>query len=196
MGTVTEGFAWKQLSIPDVLVFKAEPRSDQRGHVMPVYSRAFFSDIGIETNFIMENHVHTPGAFVVRGFHYQTPPYEQPKLIRVVKGCVLDVNVDIRPDSPTYGKHVRAELAADNWNQIYVPGGFAHCLMTLTQDTEVIFKLGQNFAPDHAAGFAWNDPALGIEWPVSPDQAVVLERDMDRPRFSDLHPDALPGGLA
>lgn len=196
MSTVIEGFAWQSLGIPEVIIFKAEPRIDTRGHVMPVYSRAFFSELGIETDFIMENHVHTPKPFVVRGFHYQTAPYEQPKLIRVLKGRVLDVNVDIRPDSATYGKHVRVELNADEWNQIYIPGGFAHCLMTLSENTELVFKLGENFAPDHAHGFAWNDPALGIDWPIDADQAMVLERDLDRPRFTELHPNALTGGPA
>lgn len=196
MATVTEGFSWRSLAIPEVIIFKAEPHRDIRGHVMPVYSRSFFHDIGINTEFVMENHVHTTHPFTVRGFHYQAPPFEQPKLIRVNKGTILDVNIDIRQDSPTYGQHVSIELTANEWNQIYVPGGFAHCLMTLTEDTEIVFKLGCEFAPDAAFGFAWNDADLGIEWPVGPNKAIVLDRDMDRPKFSELHPNAHATGLS
>lgn len=191
MSTIVEGVSWKSLEIPDVKIFQAEPRKDIRGYVMPVYSQAFYKSIGIETNFVMENHVYTEHPFTVRGFHYQIAPFEQPKLIRVIRGKIFDVNVDLRPSSSTYGQHVSIELSASGWNQIYVPSGFAHCLMTLTSNTEVVFKLGEQFAPDFANGFAWNDPDLKINWPVDEDKAIVLQRDLERLRFSELHPKAI-----
>lgn len=123
----------------------------------------------------------------MRGFHYQLPPHEQSKLIRVIRGRIFDVNVDLRQGSPTFGQHVSAELDADTWHSIYVPGGFAHCYCTLEDDTEVLFKLGSLFAPTFARGLAWNDPDLAIDWPIDEDEVLVLERDLDRPRFSRLN---------
>ena len=101
----------------------------------------------------------------------------------VVRGRMLDVNVDVRKSSPTFGQHVAIELVPGEWDQIFVPGHYAHCYCTLEPDTEVIFKLGSGFSPDYTAGLAWNDPALGIDWPVSAAEAIVLERDLDRPSF-------------
>ena len=133
-----------------------------------------------------ENHCWSQKTGTIRGFHYQVSPYAQPKLIRVTRGRILDVNVDLRKGSPTFGRHVMAELDPDGWNQILVPAGFAHCYCTLTDDVEVIFKLGCEYAPKYARGLRWNDPDLAIDWPVSEKDAIVLERDLNRPRFHDL----------
>ncbi len=184
--TVLEALEVRALEIPEIKLFRAERREDRRGYVVPTYNKAFFASLGIHTDFVHENHCVSPRRGTVRGFHYQLPPYGQAKLIRVTCGRILDVNVDLRKGSPTFGRLVKAELTPDGWNQILVPVGFAHCYVTLEDDTEVIFKLGCQFAPSHAAGLAWNDPDLGIEWPITPDEAIVLERDLDRPRFSEL----------
>jgi dTDP-4-dehydrorhamnose 3,5-epimerase len=181
-----EGLEMKPLEIPEIRVFRAKRREDARGYVVPTYSKAYFASLGIRTDFVHENHCFSHRRGTIRGFHYQLPPYGQAKLIRVTHGRMLDVNVDLRKGSPTFGRHVKAELAPDNWNQILVPVGFAHCYCTLEDDSEVIFKLGCQFAPRHAVGLAWNDPDLGIEWPVSESDAIVLERDRNRPRFSQL----------
>ena len=184
--TVVEGLEMKSLEIPEIKLFRAKRRQDLRGYVVPTYNRAYFASLGIDTGFVHENHCFSRRRGTIRGFHYQLPPYGQAKLIRVARGRILDVNVDLRKGSPTFGQHVRAELAPDDWNQVLVPVGFAHCYCALEDDTEVIFKLGCQFAPSHAVGLAWNDPDLGIEWPVSEDNAIVLERDLDRPRFLQL----------
>lgn len=183
---LVESFGVQALSIPDIKIFRAEPRSDSRGAVMSTYNRLFFTEIGLEFDVVHENHCWSPRLGTVRGFHYQLPPYAQPKLIRIVRGRMLDVNVDLRRSSPTFGRHVAAELTPQAWNQIFVPAGFAHCYCTLEDDTEVIFKNGAPFAPMHARGLAWNDPDLDIAWPITAEEAIVLQRDLDRPRFSAL----------
>ena len=184
--TVVEGLEARALEIPEIKVFRAERREDRRGDVMPTYNKAYFASLGIHTDFVHENHCFSPRRGTVRGFHYQLPPHGQPKLIRVTRGRILDVNVDLRKGSPAFGRHVKVELAPDGWNQILVPVGFAHGYVTLEDDTEVIFKLGSQFAPAYAVGLAWNDPDLGIAWPITEAEAIVLARDLDRPRFRDL----------
>ena len=184
--TVTEALEIRSLAIPDLKLLRARPRVDGRGSVVATYSQQGLVDAGIAFSVTHENHCHSPRAGTVRGFHYQVPPYAQPKLIRVVRGRMLDVNVDLRRSSPFFGQHVAVELDPAGWSQILVPGGFAHCYCTLTDDCEVIFKLGTDYAPDHARGLRWNDPDLGIAWPVREEEAIVLERDLDRPRFRDL----------
>jgi dTDP-4-dehydrorhamnose 3,5-epimerase len=174
------------LAISDIRIFRSPVNSDTRGSVAPVYSRSYFESIGIDDEFVQENHCKSPKRGTIRGFHYQLPPYGQSKLIRVVRGHILDVNVDLRQGSPTFGRWVKAELAADGWNQIYVPVGFAHCYATLSDDVETVFKLGCGYAPGHAAGLAWNDPDIAVAWPFAPHEVIVLPRDLDRPRFSEL----------
>jgi len=185
-GTVIEGLEVRQHDFPDILTFRSPVRSDIRGFVAPTYSKAFLGSLGIDFDVVHENHCLSPHIGTVRGFHYQLPPFPQAKLIRVVRGRMMDVNVDMRRSSPTFGQHVAIELVAGDWDQIFVPGHYAHCYCTLEEDTEVVFKLGEGFAPDFTAGLAWNDPALGIDWPVSQDDAIVLERDLDRPSFHDV----------
>lgn len=181
----------RELEFCEIKIFRSTKATDQRGSVQPTYNSVYFQSIGITSPFVHENHCFSPSAYTVRGFHYQLPPYGQPKLIRVTHGRILDVNVDLRRGSPTFGQHVKVELSPEDWFQIYVPSGFAHCYATLEPDTEVIFKLGSLFAPSHAHGLAWNDPDLGINWPFGDGDAMVLKRDLDRPRFStvtDLFP--------
>ncbi len=183
---VTESLEARSLDIPDVQVFRAEHRADERGYVVVTYTKRGLAQLGAAFEVVQENHCWSRRAGTVRGFHYQLPPHGQAKLIRVTRGRILDVNVDLRRGSPSFGQHVRVELDPETWNQVLVPVGFAHCYWTLTDDVEVIFKLDCEYAPRHARGLRWNDPDLGIEWPVSERDAIVLERDLTRPRFRDL----------
>jgi dTDP-4-dehydrorhamnose 3,5-epimerase len=185
-GTVAEYLNVKSLSFPELFVFSGDARQDERGVVTPSFNAFQLKELGIQFDFCHENHCYSPKRGTVRGFHYQLPPHGQAKLIRVTRGRILDVNVDMRRSSPTFGQHVAQELSPENWNQIYVPEGFAHCYCTLEDDCEVIFKLGHPFAPDYARGFAWNDPALKIDWLIDPSEAIVLERDLQRPAFEDI----------
>jgi dTDP-4-dehydrorhamnose 3,5-epimerase len=186
MEVLVEGLEAKHLEIPELMMFRSPRNQDRRGYVAPTYSRAYFLSLGIDFAPVHENHCWSPARGTIRGFHWQRPPHVQPKLIRVTRGRILDVNVDLRRSAPTFGRHVKAELAPGDWDQIFVPAGFAHCYCTLEPDTEVIFKLGAYFAPGHAAGLAWNDPDLAIDWPVAERDAIVLDRDLRRPRFSEL----------
>ena len=122
----------------------------------------------------------------VRGLHFQTPPFAQDKLVRVVRGSVFDIAVDLRQGSPTYGRHASAVLSAQAWNQILVPIGFAHGFMTLEPDTEVIYRVSNYYAPDHDKGLLWNDPALGINWPIADEEAVLSDKDRKQPRLAEL----------
>jgi len=185
-GTVTEALEARSLEIREIKIFRAERRVDHRGYVLPTYSQQGLINVGAPFDVVHENHCWSARAGTVRGFHYQLPPYAQPKLIRVVRGRILDVDVDLRRGSPTFGRHVKVELAPDRWNQILVPSGFAHCYCTLTDDVEVVFKLGCGYAPGYARGLRWNDPDLAIDWPVTETDVIVLPRDLDRPRFRDL----------
>lgn len=183
---IVEGLEVKTLDIPALKIFRGDPKVDLRGTIMPTFNRPFFGQLGIDFQIVHENHCLSPGKGTVRGFHYQLPPHGQAKLIRVTRGKILDVNIDLRKSSPTFGQYLQVELSPESWNQIFVPEGFAHCYCTLEDHTEVIFKLGSPFAPSFARGLAWNDPDLQIPWPVSEETAIVLERDLNRPRFSAL----------
>jgi dTDP-4-dehydrorhamnose 3,5-epimerase len=122
----------------------------------------------------------------MRGLHFQTTPFAQDKLVRVIRGSILDVAVDLRRASPTYGKHVAAVISAEAWNQILVPVGFAHGLLTLEPDTEVLYKVTNYYSPQHDLGLLWNDPALAIAWPVTEADAILSAKDKVQPRLADL----------
>lgn len=174
------------LEIPEVRLIQPSKHGDHRGFFSEVYNTKAFADAGIDIVFVQDNHSLSADKGTVRGLHFQSPPFAQDKLVRVVRGAVFDVAVDLRRSSPTYGKHVRAVLSADAWNQLLVPIGFAHGFMTLEPNTEVIYKVSNYYAPAHDHGLLWNDPALGIEWPLSHDEAVLSEKDRKQPLFSQL----------
>ena len=122
----------------------------------------------------------------VRGMHFQTPPFAQDKLVSVVRGAVFDVAVDLRLRSPTRGRHVSVVLSAGAGNQVLVPAGFAHGFMTLEPDTEVLYKVSDYYAPDHDRGLRWNDPALGIRWPLPEEEALLSDKDRGLPGLADI----------
>lgn len=172
-------------SFPEVLVITPNRFGDSRGFFSETYSKAAFETAGLDLEFVQDNHSYSAQRGVVRALHYQLPPFAQDKLVRVVRGAVLDVAVDIRRGSPTFGRHVVMRLSADDWNQALVPVGFAHGFCTLEPDTEVIYKVTAPYAPDHERGIVWNDPDLGIPWPVTAADVVVSERDRKHPRLRD-----------
>jgi dTDP-4-dehydrorhamnose 3,5-epimerase len=173
-------------AIPDVKLIRPRQHGDHRGFFSEVYNAAALRQHGIETVFVQDNHSLSAEQGVVRGLHYQLPPAAQVKLIRVVRGAILDVAVDVRRGSPTFGKHVTAILSAQNWQQIYVPTGFAHGFATLEPNTEVIYKVTAPYSPAHERGVRWDDPALGIEWGVPPERAVLSERDRTHPLLAGV----------
>ena len=174
------------LEIPDIKIIKTGKFGDSRGFFSETYSRKSFQEAGIDISFVQDNHSRSALAGTIRGLHFQAPPFAQDKLVRVVKGCILDVAVDLRKSSPTFGKWVSAEISAENWQQMLIPAGFAHGFCTLEADTEVIYKVSQYYAPQHDHGVAWNDPDLGITWPVTAAQATLSAKDMALPRLRDV----------
>ncbi len=175
-----------QLEIPDVLLLTPAQHKDERGLFVETWNRALFAQSGFDVSFVQDNHSLSRRRGTVRGLHFQIPPLAQAKLVRVVAGSALDVAVDIRKGSPTYGRHVSARLSADNWRQMLIPEGFAHGLCTLEPDTAVLYKVTAPYSREHDKGIAWNDPALGIDWSVSDADAVVSDRDKNLPPLADL----------
>jgi dTDP-4-dehydrorhamnose 3,5-epimerase len=178
----------EHLEIPDVKVLTPKRNGDHRGFFSEVYNKKTLAEAGIDITFVQDNHALSAEKGTVRGLHFQIPPFAQDKLVRVVRGSVFDVAVDLRRGSPTYGKHVSVVLSAEAWNQILVPIGFAHGLMTLEPDTEVLYKVSNYYSAEHDKGLLWNDPALGIEWPVAEDEAILSAKDKVQPRLADLPP--------
>ncbi|MGH9406828.1 MAG: dTDP-4-dehydrorhamnose 3,5-epimerase [Terriglobia bacterium] len=172
--------------IADVKIIKPPKHGDARGFFSETYNRKVFEEAGIFLEFVQDNHSLSVEKGVVRGLHFQTPPFAQDKLVRVVRGAVLDVAVDLRRASPTFGKHVSVPLSAAEWNQLLVPKGFAHGFCTLEPSTEVIYKVSQFYSAPHDRGLLWNDAALGIAWPVSEREAILSEKDRRWPRLSEL----------
>jgi len=163
--------------IPEVKLLLPKQFKDPRGFFSEVYSRKAFAEAGIRSEFVQDNHSLSAEQGVVRGLHYQIPPMAQDKLIRVVRGSILDVAVDIRRGSATFGKHVTAVLSDENWQQMFVPAGFAHGFVTLEPNTEVLYKVSSYYSPTHERGIRWNDPALGIDWGIDPTRAILSEKD-------------------
>lgn len=174
------------LAIPDVRLITPRKFGDHRGFFSETYNKALFHEAGIDLDFLQDNHSRSAEAGTVRGLHYQAPPHAQDKLVRVVKGSIFDVAVDLRQGSPSYGQHVSATISAENWTQILVPAGFAHGFMTLEPETEVIYKVTDYYAPSHDFGIFWNDPELGIVWPLPAEQAVLSDKDRVQPRLSEI----------
>ncbi|QCO07216.1 dTDP-4-dehydrorhamnose 3,5-epimerase [Azospirillum argentinense] len=174
------------LDIPDVKIIRPKKFGDHRGFFSETYSRKAFEAAGLLYDFVQDNQSLSAEVGTVRGLHFQLPPFAQDKLVRVVKGAILDVAVDIRKGSPTYGRHVSAVISAEEWNQILVPIGFAHGFCTLEPNTEVIYKVTNFYSAEHDRGLLWNDPDLGIDWPVAADKALLSDKDRKQPRFAEL----------
>ncbi len=176
----------ESLNIKDVLLIEPIKRHDQRGFFSETSRADILAASGVTAQFVQDNHVYSAERGVLRGLHFQTPPHAQGKLVRCTRGAILDVAVDIRLGSPTYGHHVAMELSAENWRQLWIPPGFAHGYVTLEPHCEVIYKVTDYWAPACERGIAWNDPDLAINWGVSSTDAIVAEKDRASPRLSEL----------
>ena len=174
----------RTLEIPDVKLLIPKRFGDARGVFCETWNRKALDAAGLRFDFVQDNQSLSIPKYTVRGLHYQLPPCVQAKLVRVVRGSILDVAVDIRRSSPTFGQHVKAILSAENWTQMLVPEGFAHGFVTLEPNTEVIYKVTAYYSPQHDRGIQWNDPALGIEWGCSTDQATLSEKDAKLPELA------------
>jgi dTDP-4-dehydrorhamnose 3,5-epimerase len=172
--------------IAGIKLIKPVRHVDFRGFFSELFKENVLREHAIYTHFVQDNHSLSASKGVIRGLHFQIPPFAQAKLLRVSAGSIFDVAVDIRWGSPSFGRHVAVVLSASEGNQIFIPEGFAHGYCTLESDTEVIYKVSAYYAPDHDRGLLWNDPALGIGWPVSDDQALISDRDRQHPVLSRL----------
>lgn len=173
-------------AIPEVKLIRPKRFGDHRGFFAEVYNRRTFEAMGLHFDFVQDNHSRSAQRGTLRGLHYQSPPFAQTKLVRVLKGSILDVAVDIRQGSPTFGRHVAVELSAEGFEQLLVPRGFAHGFVTLEDDVEVLYKVDAYYSAAHDHGIAWNDPDLAIDWPVSPVECVLSAKDAAQPAFADL----------
>ena len=174
------------LDIADVKIIKTKKFVDPRGYFSETYHEKNFYDAGISLRFVQDNHTMSPQAGTIRGLHFQGHPFAQDKLVRVVKGRVFDVAVDLRRTSRTFGKWVGIEISALDWKQVLIPKGFAHGFCTLEPDTEVIYKVSNHYSPAHDFGVVWNDPDLAIDWPVQDGQVTLSDKDRMQPRLRDI----------
>ena len=162
-----------------IVLIKPDVHADQRGFLLESYSRDRYTKCGIAASFIQDNHSLSVKKGVVRGLHFQVPPATQNKLVRVTRGAICDIVVDLRKSSKTFGKWLSFDLSADNFRQLYVPAGFAHGFCTLEDNTEVQYKVDNPYSPAHDSGIRWNDPDIAIVWPV--DDPVLSVKDGNLP---------------
>jgi len=173
------------LAIPEVLLITPKRHGDERGWFAETWSRRALAEAGVDADFVQDNQAFNAKKGTLRGLHFQTAPHPQAKLVRVLKGAILDVAVDVRLGSATYGRYVSAELTAEGGEQLFVPRGFAHGYCTLTDDCELFYKVDGLYAPQTEGGVAWDDPDLGILWPLDGDP-VLSDKDKVLPKLRDL----------
>lgn len=172
--------------IEGVLIVEPTVHGDQRGYFMESFSeRDFEAATGLNVRFVQDNESRSRRG-VLRGLHFQREPYAQAKLVRVVQGRVLDVAVDIRPGSATFGRYVAVELSAENHRQLFIPKGFAHGYVVLEEDTVFQYKCDEYYHPESEDGIAWNDPQIGIEWGVEESEIILSEKDRNRKLLKEL----------
>ncbi len=175
-------------AIPEVLLIDTKRHGDARGWFSETFRADSLAEAGFDRAFVQDNQSFSAEKGTIRGLHFQVAPFAQDKLVRCTRGRILDVAVDIREGSPTYGRHVSAELSAENGRQLLVPIGFAHAFMTLEADCEVQYKVTAYYSKDCDRGILWNDPDLGIDWGIDVSGAVLSEKDRNAPRLKDCGP--------
>lgn len=173
-----------QLDIADVKLIEPDKFGDGRGFFMETYNQQKLKDVGIDIDFVQDNHSMSEKIGTLRGLHYQLEPFAQDKLVRVVRGAVLDVAVDIRKGSPTFMQYVKVILSAENNRQLLVPKGFAHGFVTLKPYTEFVYKVSNLYSPVHDRSIIWNDPQLNIDWGFKNDEVTLSNKDKAAPQMS------------
>jgi dTDP-4-dehydrorhamnose 3,5-epimerase len=176
----------ERAAIPDVLIIRPQKHGDGRGFFSETFKASALNAFGADRAWVQDNHAYSAKGGIVRGLHFQSPPSAQAKLLRVTRGAIFDVAVDIRTGSPHFGRHVAIELSAQNWTQIFVPEGFAHGYCTLCDETEVLYKVSADYRPAEEGGLLWNDSDLAIERPIEPQRATLTDRDLRWPALRNL----------
>jgi len=183
----------RHTDIANVLEITPKTFGDSRGYFTETFHSNQLAEAGFCREFVQDNQSLSSEPYTLRGLHFQTPPHAQDKLVRVLKGSIIDVAVDIRTGSPTYGKHVALELTAENFKQLLVPAGFAHAFLTLRPNTIVSYKVSNYYSPDHNSGIIWNDLDLNIDWPLPKEVKPILsEKDAELGSFIDLKHNLFP----
>jgi dTDP-4-dehydrorhamnose 3,5-epimerase len=172
-------------SIPEVLLLTPPRFTDDRGFFSETWNERRFAEAGIPDPFVQDNHALSADRGIVRGLHLQIAPHAQGKLVRVVRGAIWDVAVDVRDGSPSYGRHVGTVLSAENWQQLWIPAGFLHGYCTLEPDTEVIYKVTAPWDRAAERGVIWNDPDLAVPWPIALSEAILSDKDRVLPRLAE-----------
>src|SRR5450631_4781965 len=176
------------LAIPDVKLIRTPRFSDARGYFCETFQRADFAAQGLANDFLQDNQSSSDRPGTVRGLHFQRPPFAQTKLVRVLRGSIFDVAVDLRRSSPSFGRHIAIKLSSEGNEQLLIPTGFAHGFYTLEPHTVVFYKVDQVYSAAHDGGVNWADSQLGIEWPVASAEAILSEKDRALPMLADLAP--------
>lgn len=176
----------RPLDLPGVLEIRPRKFGDQRGFFAETYNREGFALAGINLEWVQDNQSLSAAPYTLRGLHYQEPPFAQDKLVRVLKGRILDVAVDIREGSPTFARWVGLEVSAERFNQILVPAGFAHGFLTLEPDTEVLYKVSAPYSAEHDRSIRWDDPAIAVEWSLGGSEPLLSEKDRNAPLLADV----------
>lgn len=175
----------RPLGLDGVLEIVPRKFGDERGFFSETYNARSLAEAGIDLSFVQDNHSYSAAPGVLRGLHYQLPPRAQAKLVRVVRGRIFDVAVDIRKGSSSFGKWIGLEVSAQKWNQILIPAGFAHGFVTLEPDTEVAYKVTEYYSPDHDRAIRFDDPQIGIDWPIGPSKLQLSAKDAAAPLLAD-----------
>jgi dTDP-4-dehydrorhamnose 3,5-epimerase len=176
---------FRRLAIPDVIEVISDRHGDDRGFFSEVFNAGVWANGGIDVPFVQDNHSYSKPVGVLRGLHFQTPPFAQDKLVRVTRGAVFDVAVDIRYGSPTFGQWVGVEISAAKWNQLFVPAGFAHGFVTLEPDTEFLYKVSNIYSKPHDRSIRFDDPAIGIVWPLATAGLTLSDKDRNAPTLAE-----------
>ncbi|MCC6736258.1 MAG: dTDP-4-dehydrorhamnose 3,5-epimerase [Bauldia sp.] len=179
---------FRKLDVEGAFEFVPRRFPDPRGTFEETYNRDLWRTVGVDVEFVQDNRSVSTGVDTLRGLHFQLAPFAQAKLVRVGRGRILDVLVDLRSSSPTFRRHAAVELSAERGNQVYIPAGYAHAFLTLTPDAEVLYKTSAFYSKAHDAGIRWNDPSLDITWPLDGRVPILSAKDEALPLLSDIAP--------
>lgn len=177
---------FEDLELDGLKLITPKKFGDGRGFFCETHNTSTWEKAGLHYNFVQDNHSLSRDVGTLRGLHFQIGPFAQDKLIRVLRGRILDVAVDLRRSSPTFKKYVGVELSYENWRQLLIPIGFAHGFVTLEPNTEVLYKVTNFYSPAHDHGVAWDDPELNIDWPINKSQVILSQKDEKLPRLSQV----------
>lgn len=175
-----------RLALPEVIEIRPRRHSDERGFFSEVWREDLLAEAGIDADFVQDNHSFSASVGVLRGLHFQLEPAAQDKLVRVSRGSIFDVAVDVRPDSPDFGRWVGITLSEEEWNQLFIPKGFAHGFVTLEENCEVLYKASAPYSPQLERSVRFDDPRIGIEWPANAAALILSDKDRSAPLLADV----------